>query len=191
MVTLKIRSKSQKYNQRFPYSEQSIYAGLVKIHPLVQKLTHRNPILDISKCRCDLENKDMALLFPRSQQCIHASLVKIHPLVQKITPGNEATRMPTPTGSAPKGQSKKDSKDQESIQSSTTSVPGYKMGKLQNHNKHHKQEPTYIQKYQSTRPWGCLRYQYFIGLHSRGITENVSICLGFLLHWITKTIKKT
>ena len=36
---------------------------------------------------------------------------------------------------------KKDSKDQGSIQSSTTPVPGYQMEKLQNHNKHHKQEP--------------------------------------------------
>ena len=38
-------------------------------------------------------------------------------------------------------ESKKDSKDQESIQSSTTSVPGYQMGKKQNQNKHHKQQP--------------------------------------------------
>ena len=38
-------------------------------------------------------------------------------------------------------QSKKDSKDQELIQSSTTPVPGYQMGKKQNDNKHHKQEP--------------------------------------------------
>ena len=38
-------------------------------------------------------------------------------------------------------QSRKDSKDQESIQSSITPVPGYQMGKYQNHNKHHKQEP--------------------------------------------------
>ena len=36
---------------------------------------------------------------------------------------------------------KKDSKDQDSIQTSTTPFPGYQMGKQQNHNKHHKQEP--------------------------------------------------
>ena len=34
----------------------------------------------------------------------------------------------------------KGSKDQESIQSSTTPVPGYQMGKKQNRNKHNKQE---------------------------------------------------
>ena len=38
-------------------------------------------------------------------------------------------------------ESKKDSKDQELMQSSTTPVPGYQMGKWQNHNKHHKLEP--------------------------------------------------
>ena len=38
-------------------------------------------------------------------------------------------------------QSKKDSKDQESIQSSTTPVSGYQIEKQQHHNKHHKQEP--------------------------------------------------
>ena len=35
---------SQKSNQ------QCTHASLVKIHPLVQKITHRNRILDISKC---------------------------------------------------------------------------------------------------------------------------------------------
>ena len=33
-----------------------IYASLVKIHPLVQKIMHGNPILNISKCQYDLEN---------------------------------------------------------------------------------------------------------------------------------------
>ena len=56
-VTLKIRSRSPKSNQLLSSSQQFIFVSLVKIHPLVQKLTHRNPILDISKCRCDLENK--------------------------------------------------------------------------------------------------------------------------------------
>ena len=37
--------------------------------------------------------------------------------------------------------SKKDGKDQEKIQSSTTSDQGYHMGKKQKYNKHHQQEP--------------------------------------------------
>ena len=56
MVTLKIRSRSSKSIQLFSHSQHCINATLVKIHPLVQKITHRNLILDISKCRCDLEN---------------------------------------------------------------------------------------------------------------------------------------
>ena len=56
-VTLKIWSRSPNFNQLFPFSQQCIYASLVKIHPLVQKITHRNHILGISKCPCDLENK--------------------------------------------------------------------------------------------------------------------------------------
>ena len=36
-------------------------------------------------------------------------------------------------------ESKEDSKDQELIQSSTATVPGYQNGKWQDHNKHHKQ----------------------------------------------------
>ena len=38
-------------------------------------------------------------------------------------------------------QSKKDGKDQETIQSSTTPDPGYHMGKLQKYSKHLQQEP--------------------------------------------------
>ena len=38
-------------------------------------------------------------------------------------------------------KSKKDGKDQETIQSSTTPDPGYHMGKLKKYNKHHQQEP--------------------------------------------------
>ena len=41
-----------------------------------------------------------------------------------------------------KSQSKKDSKYQESIQSSTTPVSGYQIGKEQDHSKQHKQEPS-------------------------------------------------
>ena len=55
--------------------------------------THRNHILDILKCCCDLENKVKVTksnqLFPSSQQCNYASLVKIHWLVQMIMHGNE------------------------------------------------------------------------------------------------------
>ena len=38
-------------------------------------------------------------------------------------------------------QSKKDGKDQETIQSSTTPCPVYPMGKYEKYNKHHQQEP--------------------------------------------------
>ena len=42
-------------------------------------------------------------------------------------------------------QSKKDSKDQESIQSSIKPVPGYQMGKKQNHKKHLKQAQQFVE----------------------------------------------
>ena len=48
-------------------------------------------------------------------------------------------RMLVPTSGLRK--SKKESKNQESIQSSTTPFPGYQMGKYQNRNKNHTQEP--------------------------------------------------
>ena len=85
--------RSPKSNQLFPTFKQSISASLVKIHPLAQKITHGNHILDISKCLCDPENKVKVTksnqLFPSSQQCLHACLVKIHQLVQKIMHRNE------------------------------------------------------------------------------------------------------
>ena len=56
MVTLKIMPRSPKSNQLFTSSRQCIYASLVKINQLVQKITHVNPILETSKCWCDLEN---------------------------------------------------------------------------------------------------------------------------------------
>ena len=40
-VALKIRSRSPKFNQLFSPSKQCIYASLVKIHPLVQKIMSR------------------------------------------------------------------------------------------------------------------------------------------------------
>ena len=91
-MTLEIRSRSPKCNQLFPSSQQCTYASLVKIHPLAQKTTHRNPILDISSASVTLKFRSRSpkseLLFP-SQQIIYASLVKNeHPLVQKITHGN-------------------------------------------------------------------------------------------------------
>ena len=56
-VILKIRSMSLNFDQLLPSSRQCIYASLVKIHPLVQKISHGNHILDISKWHCDLKNQ--------------------------------------------------------------------------------------------------------------------------------------
>ena len=78
---------------------ESIYASLVKMNPLVQKITHRTNILDISKCAVTLKMRSRSpksnQLVPPSQQCIFASLVKIHQLVQKITHGKEAMQTRT------------------------------------------------------------------------------------------------
>ena len=41
LVTLKMRSRSPKSNQLFPPSQPCIYASLVKIHPLVQKISRK------------------------------------------------------------------------------------------------------------------------------------------------------
>ena len=41
LVTLKMRPRSPKSNQLFPISQPRIYASLVKIHPLVQKISRR------------------------------------------------------------------------------------------------------------------------------------------------------
>ena len=54
-MTLKIRFRSPKSNQFFPSSQQYIYTTLVKIHPMVHKITQGNPILIILKCGSDLE----------------------------------------------------------------------------------------------------------------------------------------
>ena len=56
-VTLKIKSRSPKFNPLFPSSQQYIYVSMVKTHPLVKKITHGNHILDILKLPIDLENK--------------------------------------------------------------------------------------------------------------------------------------
>ena len=53
--TLKIRSRSPKFDQLLPSSQQYIYASLIQLHPLVQKRLHGNHILVISKCPYDLE----------------------------------------------------------------------------------------------------------------------------------------
>ena len=55
-VTLKIKSRSPKSNPLFTPSQHCIYASLVKICPLVQKITPRNEISYITKGGCDLEN---------------------------------------------------------------------------------------------------------------------------------------
>ena len=85
-VTLKIRPRSPK-NQLFPFSKQWIYASLVKIRQLVQKIMHRNHIFGHVSAALTLKIRSRSpkfnQLFPSSQQCINASLVKIHPLVQK------------------------------------------------------------------------------------------------------------
>ena len=47
MVTLNSRSSSPKSNQLFPSSQQCTYAGFVKIHLLVQKITHKRLIYTV------------------------------------------------------------------------------------------------------------------------------------------------
>ena len=92
-MTLKITSRSPKSNQLFSFFQQCIYASLVKIHPLVQKVTHGHHILTFQSAHVALKIRSRSpksyKLFPSSQQCIHASLVKIHQLVQMIMHGNE------------------------------------------------------------------------------------------------------
>ena len=103
MATLKIRSRSPKSNHLFLPSQQCIHASLVKIHPLVQEITHI-PYFGQSKVPVTLKiwsrSPKSNQRFLHSQQCIHANLVKIHSLVQKITHKNKNMRMPT--GSSPK-----------------------------------------------------------------------------------------
>ena len=94
MMTLKILSRSPKFYQLFPFSQHCIYASLVKLHPLIQKIMQGNPILDISKGGVTLKIRSRSpqfdLLFPYFQQCIYACLVEIHlhVLIQKIKHGN-------------------------------------------------------------------------------------------------------
>ena len=74
-VFMKIRSMSPKSNQLFPPSQQCSHASLLIILPLVQKITHGNPILDISKCRCHLVDRSRSpksnKLLTLFQQCTH------------------------------------------------------------------------------------------------------------------------
>ena len=56
-LTLKTRSRSPKYAILVPFSQQCIDASVVEMHPLFQKITQEDLILDISKFWCDLENK--------------------------------------------------------------------------------------------------------------------------------------
>ena len=91
-VTLKIRSRSPKSSQSLPSSQQCMYASLVKIHQLVQKITCKTIFWIFQSAAVTLKIRSRSLklnqLFPFSQQCIYASLVKIHPLVQEIRHGN-------------------------------------------------------------------------------------------------------
>ena len=91
-VTLKIRSRSPKSNQLFPSSQQSIYASLVKIHPLIQKICKETLFWTFQSANVTLKTRSRSpksnVLFPSSQQCIYASLVKTHPMVQTITHRN-------------------------------------------------------------------------------------------------------
>ena len=54
-VILKIRSRSPKSNHQFLFSQQCIYASLIKIYQLAQKITHGNHILDISSAGVTLK----------------------------------------------------------------------------------------------------------------------------------------
>ena len=56
-MTLKIKSRSPKSKQIITPSQHCIYASLVKICPLVQKIIPGNEISYITKGRCDLENE--------------------------------------------------------------------------------------------------------------------------------------
>ena len=86
-VTLKIRSRSSKSYQLFPFSQQCIYRSLVKVHQWFRR--YRTETIFIQSAGVTLKIRSMSLkskqLFPFSQQCIVASLVKIQLLVQKIT----------------------------------------------------------------------------------------------------------
>ena len=81
----KLGQGHQNLISTFPYPQQCIYPSLVKIHLFVQKITHRNHILDISSAPLTTNQ-----LFSFPQQCIYASLVKVHQLVQKIMQGKES-----------------------------------------------------------------------------------------------------
>ena len=113
-VTLKIRSRSPESNQQTLFSQQCIYASLIKVHGLVQKITHKTIFWTFQSASVTLKIRSRSpnsnLLFS-SQQCIYAGLVKIHLLAQKIMHWNRKvddvltptqTLKQTLTGSAPK-----------------------------------------------------------------------------------------
>ena len=108
-MTLKIRSRPPNFDHLFLPSHQCIYASLVKLHSLVQKISREaifwtfqcTPVTLSTRSRSSKSNQ----IFHSSQQCTNASLVKIHYLVQNIMHGNKkwtSTPTPTHTGSAPK-----------------------------------------------------------------------------------------
>ena len=92
-MTLKIRSRSPKSNLSFPFSQQYVFASLVKIHPLVQKIIHGNHIFrTIQSAAVTLKIRSRS---PKSNQLFHflptMYLCKFdqNPSLQKITHGNQ------------------------------------------------------------------------------------------------------
>ena len=72
LVTLKMRSRSPKSNQLSPPSQPCICASLVKIHPLVQKISRRKeatrtPTGSAPKTM-SLRLGDIKIFFPRSRR---------------------------------------------------------------------------------------------------------------------------
>ena len=92
-MTLKIRSRSPKSNLLFPFSQQYIFASLVKIRLLVQKITHETIFWTFESAIVILKIRSMSpksnQLFPSYKKCMYASLVNIHRQVQKIMHENE------------------------------------------------------------------------------------------------------
>ena len=100
MVTFKILSRSPKSDQLFLHSNQCIYVRLVKIHPLVQKITHRNHILNISTLKIKSRSPKSNQLFQSSHKCIYANLGHNPFTGSKDNAPKRSTGMPTK--SAPK-----------------------------------------------------------------------------------------
>ena len=80
-VTLKMGSRSPKYNQFFNMSQHCRSASLIKIYSFLQEIGCGQAIFQQSKPSCDLENevtvKKSNQFFHMSKHCRCASLVKI------------------------------------------------------------------------------------------------------------------